>query len=195
MPSSEDAGSAIDYIIENRGKYPRAQIDAELLKVGHEPEVIEEWWIGVEEGISETGLERAGERELRNATRAWTIPILVRSYESNSRGEAAFAQEAAILARHQYEPSMQSAEGSHIHAGRLILTGGFSILAGRRGIRSKGKLTVTYKRNAEQWVTPVASPEIADPIEQIRKLAELRDAGILTVEEFEAKKADLLSRM
>jgi hypothetical protein len=30
---------------------------------------------------------------------------------------------------------------------------------------------------------------------QIRKLAELRDAGILTAEEFDAKKADLLARM
>ncbi|WP_165756247.1 SHOCT domain-containing protein [Mycobacteroides abscessus] len=40
---------------------------------------------------------------------------------------------------------------------------------------------------------PVASaPDLAD---QIRKLSELRDAGILTDEEFNAKKADLLSRM
>jgi hypothetical protein len=37
-----------------------------------------------------------------------------------------------------------------------------------------------------------AQPDIAD---QIRKLAELRDAGILTSEEFEAKKADLLERL
>jgi len=33
------------------------------------------------------------------------------------------------------------------------------------------------------------------PIEQLRHLAELRDAGILTAEEFEAKKAELLRRM
>jgi hypothetical protein len=32
----------------------------------------------------------------------------------------------------------------------------------------------------------------ADPIEQLKKLGELRDAGILTPEEFDAKKADLL---
>jgi len=35
----------------------------------------------------------------------------------------------------------------------------------------------------------------ADPFDQIRKLAELRDAGLLTTEEFESKKADLLSRV
>jgi Bacterial PH domain/Short C-terminal domain len=36
------------------------------------------------------------------------------------------------------------------------------------------------------------APDIPD---QIRKLGELRDAGMLSEEEFEAKKADLLSRM
>lgn len=37
-----------------------------------------------------------------------------------------------------------------------------------------------------------ASPDVAD---QIRKLAELRDTGVLTADEFEAKKAQLLARM
>jgi hypothetical protein len=32
-------------------------------------------------------------------------------------------------------------------------------------------------------------------MEQLKKLAELRDAGILTAEEFDAKKAELLSRL
>lgn len=39
---------------------------------------------------------------------------------------------------------------------------------------------------------PAAAPDIAD---QLRKLGELRDAGILTPAEFDAKKADLLARM
>ncbi|HEY8373824.1 MAG TPA: SHOCT domain-containing protein, partial [Pseudonocardiaceae bacterium] len=34
-----------------------------------------------------------------------------------------------------------------------------------------------------------------DVAEQLRKLAELRDAGIVTAEEFETKKAELLARM
>ncbi|MBX4171218.1 SHOCT domain-containing protein [Rhodococcus sp. DMU2021] len=37
-----------------------------------------------------------------------------------------------------------------------------------------------------------AVPDIAD---QIKKLAELRDLGVVTEAEFEAKKADLLARM
>lgn len=45
--------------------------------------------------------------------------------------------------------------------------------------------------------TPPSPTEVAapDPIEQLKKLAQLRDQGILTPEEFEAKKTDLLSRM
>ena len=35
----------------------------------------------------------------------------------------------------------------------------------------------------------------SDPVEQIRKLGELRDQGLLTPEEFEAKKTELLGRL
>jgi hypothetical protein len=50
-----------------------------------------------------------------------------------------------------------------------------------------------------QEVAPAAdaaqSEQAPDIPDQIRKLGELRDAGMLSEEEFEAKKADLLSRM
>ena len=42
---------------------------------------------------------------------------------------------------------------------------------------------------------PVAASATPDPFEQLRKLGELRDAGILSTEEFEAKKAEILSRL
>jgi hypothetical protein len=44
---------------------------------------------------------------------------------------------------------------------------------------------------------PVANPEPVAPdvADQIRKLADLRDAGVLTDEEFSSKKTDLLGRM
>jgi Short C-terminal domain len=46
---------------------------------------------------------------------------------------------------------------------------------------------------------PVAAPAPAaqapDLMDQLKKLGELRDAGVLTDEEFEAKTADLLSRL
>ncbi len=40
-----------------------------------------------------------------------------------------------------------------------------------------------------------AAAETPDVIGQIQRLGELRDAGILTVEEFEAKKAELLAKL
>jgi Short C-terminal domain len=39
------------------------------------------------------------------------------------------------------------------------------------------------------------APAPSDPVEQIRRLGELRDAGVLSDAEFEAKKAELLGRL
>jgi len=63
------------------------------------------------------------------------------------------------------------------------------------------------RRQAERWAAqdaqpggyyeaapPAAAPSsAADPIEQLTKLAELRDKGVLTEEEFAAQKAKLLA--
>jgi hypothetical protein len=48
---------------------------------------------------------------------------------------------------------------------------------------------------AEPAEAAAASGSNGDTIEQIRGLGELRDAGLLTAEEFEAKKAELLARL
>lgn len=55
----------------------------------------------------------------------------------------------------------------------------------------------THKRNEAPARGPAqpASATTPDPFEQLQKLAQLRDAGILTPEEFETKKAEILSRM
>ncbi len=42
---------------------------------------------------------------------------------------------------------------------------------------------------------PTAAPTVDDPIAQLERLASLRDRGILSNEEFEAKKSDLIARM
>ena len=42
---------------------------------------------------------------------------------------------------------------------------------------------------------PAAAPAAEDPIEKIRKLEELKNQGILTEEEFAAKKAELLAQI
>jgi hypothetical protein len=48
---------------------------------------------------------------------------------------------------------------------------------------------------AHQSAPAAAPPAAPDAMDQLRKLSELRDAGILTDSEFEAKKAELLARM
>ena len=54
-----------------------------------------------------------------------------------------------------------------------------------------------HQLRREMQTTPathtVAPPP--DPMEQLQKLAQLRDQGILTADEFEAKKAEILKRM
>jgi hypothetical protein len=51
--------------------------------------------------------------------------------------------------------------------------------------------------SAQHAAPPTAPPTAPtdDPYEALRKLASLRDAGVLTEDEFEAKKQDLLGRM
>jgi hypothetical protein len=130
------------------------------------------------------------ESDLRKETKDWSLPLVVRNYDTDDKGSRRFHEEAAILGANGYSPSTQSEEGGHIHAGRLLMTGGLSIFAGRKGIRSKGKLTVTYSHTP----APVAANE-PSPVEQLRALAELRDAGLVTPEEYEAKRADLVARL
>lgn len=50
---------------------------------------------------------------------------------------------------------------------------------------------------AEQpTAAPAPAPQSGGtPVEQLRQLAELRDAGILSEEEFTSKKAEILARM
>jgi hypothetical protein len=43
--------------------------------------------------------------------------------------------------------------------------------------------------------TPAAAPAAVDPMAQLRQLGELRDAEILTEEEFASKKAEILGRL
>ena len=90
--------------------------------------------------------------------------------------------------------------GNHIEIHGLIKTYNF---------------TVTYKKDITQLIvqefesainnyksqqaalnnTPQSNAPQPDIADQIKKLAQLRDEGILTEEEFQAKKTDLLSRM
>ena len=125
---------------------------------------------------------------------------LIRTYAARSNQEAvmAFQADAASLAQHGYEPTSQSwAEDQRgPTAGSVVRWGAFAASKRRGG----GTLTVTYRRvpqpqpvqQAQVSPAPPAAPTIPD---QIRGLGELRDQGLLTSDEFEEKKRELLSRM
>ncbi|OGN87283.1 MAG: hypothetical protein A2X23_10040 [Chloroflexi bacterium GWC2_73_18] len=46
-----------------------------------------------------------------------------------------------------------------------------------------------------RWRRHLRGTHPGDPVMRLRQLAELRDAGLLTEAEFEAKKVELLARM
>lgn len=62
-----------------------------------------------------------------------------------------------------------------------------------RTIVDKVRTRTSHRDTAPAPATaPPASPDVVD---QIRRLGELRDAGVVTVAEFDAKKAELLGRL
>jgi hypothetical protein len=64
------------------------------------------------------------------------------------------------------------------------------------GTIKQGQLAPATEKMAKEIPSPKSSPVATESIpEQIKKLAELKEAGILSQEEFEAKKSELLSRM
>jgi hypothetical protein len=128
-----------------------------------------------------------GERLLAGLTSDSTVPMLTRTYPGTNEGRQDFAAETRLLGAQGYRVAAQSQDPGHIHAGRLIATGGLSILAGEAGTRAKGSITVTFEKAA------LVSAE--SPTELLKQLGELRDSGVLTQAEFDAKKSAILKRL
>lgn len=118
------------------------------------------------------------------------VPIIVWSYPGRNQIDAGelYETHAVELAAKGYLPVAQSWADGMPGRGRIFMLG---MMASVR--RPKGFLTVTY-RLVEPATAAPASPS-ADPIEQIERLGRLRDNGLITADEFEAKKTDLLARM
>ena len=51
----------------------------------------------------------------------------------------------------------------------------------------------TYQEPASEYAAPPQATPAPDPIQQLKDLAELRDQGVLTEEEFAAQKARILN--
>ncbi|MEW6583190.1 MAG: SHOCT domain-containing protein [Actinomycetota bacterium] len=67
-----------------------------------------------------------------------------------------------------------------------------------RVLEQAGRVAREAARDVGGWAGRGAVPPRppgTSPVEAIRQLGELRDAGLITEQEFQAKKADLLSRI
>jgi len=133
----------------------------------------------------------------------------VASYDSVEEASS----ETNGAAKKGWMPQGTSATDGHINVGRTaagaVLTGGLTLLVG--GSRSKGKVTITYTRTPgwleEHGITArlVETPSNQgsllssakasgqnDAIEQLERLAKLKEQGILTEDEFQVQKKKIL---
>lgn len=67
--------------------------------------------------------------------------------------------------------------------------------ANTQTVRHEGGFVPAGVPAAPATTTPTAQPAADDPMATLRKLGELRDAGVLTDDEFVAKKVEILSRI
>lgn len=93
--------------------------------------------------------------------------------------------------RYDRVSSVQS-ESSKVSGSVTLNTSGGDIEIEKVLPTGRATEVATYVRSRIGQPAGAAPVSVAD---ELRKLAELRDAGIVTPEEFEAKKADLLARM
>lgn len=114
--------------------------------------------------------------------------VAVVSYPGRTQADAAalFSRHAGEMAQQGYRPVAQSWGEGRPGLGRVLALGDASL-----AIKPKGFLSVTYELRPEQ----PAGSAAPNPIDQLRRLAELRDAGVVTPDEFEAKKVEMLSRL
>jgi hypothetical protein len=76
---------------------------------------------------------------------------------------------------------------------RVAVVSGTATAVSNRVSRRQGERWAQQGQAYQQAPPPAApAPPAVDPVEQLTKLGELRDKGILTDAEFEAQKAKLL---
>ena len=127
--------------------------------------------------------------------RAWlettTDDSIIRTYAGASANES-FQMEARLLARFGFNPVSQSGTSMTTGPGMGSILALGILAFGRR--TSSSTISVMFRRSAPVQSADVEVSASSIP-DQIRAIGELRDAGYLTLEEFEAKKAELLSRL
>lgn len=159
----DDDGPAIDYMIENDGSTPRAEIDAQLAEWGYAPASISEMWAGVDEGYADAAEQAAakshGDELSADARAAFRNgpPVVVRVYPGRTQSDAAhlFQRDAGHAAAYGYSPTGQSWSEGRPGIGRVVMLGFYSMV-----FKPKGYLTVTYAKAVTRGAV-VADPGTA----------------------------------
>ena len=155
--------------------------------------------IEVNRSFTDTALSRDA---YASATQARSAPeIEVKRYKDAKDYE----RDARRMVAAGWHMEGQSGQRGKVNMGRTVLKAGvFLPWVMMRPSRKGDPITVTWLRGGglvevesvpAQAPPAPPSPASDDIPTQIRKLAELRDAGIVTDDEFASKKADLLARM
>lgn len=146
--------------------------------------------------LEAAGAELASNRSMAVA-KAPTTPkpdVQVKRYK-NARDYEADARKM-ISAGYRQEGQMD--QRGKVNMGRTIVKAGvFLPWAIMRPSRGSDSATVTWIREPTAPLAVPAPPTMQDDdvLGRLEKLGELRDKGIVSEEEFESKKADLLSRL
>jgi hypothetical protein len=74
-----------------------------------------------------------------------------------------------------------------------VIAGTASAVSGRVAHRQQGKWAAQEEQQAAAAAPVAAAPPAEDPMEQLTKLGQLHEQGILTDEEFAAEKAKILN--
>lgn len=119
------------------------------------------------------------EDALAIATNDWTDPVVVRTYTSDETGRVMLPLEARVLAAYGYQPATQAAEGGHLNVGRLLATGGWSILFSAS--RTPGSATVTYARSSRGPLWDVDTSELGRSLAIIPTYVAARGARVVQI--------------
>jgi len=127
--------------------------------------------------------------------------IVVKTYlGSQSVASATFQKDAPVMAEQGYFPTTQNYTPGSYSCGAFIgalllclLLIGIIIFIYMLIVKPDGTLSVTYELKQSADAQPQIAVAGLDVADQIKKLAELRDSGLLTPEEFDAQKAKLLA--
>jgi hypothetical protein len=123
----------------------------------------------------------------------------IESYESEERAST----DANNAAKKGWMPQSTSATDGHVNIGRTLARG---LIFGAH--RTKGKFTITYGRTPE-WLAannkttslPLAPAQavdpqpVEDPLQKMKQLKDMFDAGLINQEEYDKTKAMILAKM